>query len=124
MASKYDALARIIIQNVGGKENIVSLTHCITRLRFQLRDESKANTEVLKSTDGIVTVMRSGGQYQVVIGNHVPQVYEVVCEKAHISGAQSEEAEGDKIWPGGPGCWICCPEPSSRSWDFWQRPVL
>ena len=104
MASKYDALARIIIQNVGGKENIVSLTHCITRLRFQLRDESKANTEVLKSTDGIVTVMRSGGQYQVVIGNHVPQVYEVVCEKAHISGAQSEEAEGDKnmAW----GAWM------------------
>lgn len=104
MASKYDALARIIIQNVGGKENIVSLTHCITRLRFQLRDESKANTEVLKSTDGIVTVMRSGRQYQVVIGNHVPQVYEVVCEKAHISGAQSEEAEGDKnmAW----GAWM------------------
>lgn len=92
MSSKYDGLARIIIQNVGGKENISSLTHCITRLRFQLKDESKANTEVLKATDGIVTVMQSGGQYQVVIGNHVPQVYEVVCEKAHISGA-SEEAD-------------------------------
>lgn len=91
MANKYDGLARIIIQNVGGKENIVSLTHCITRLRFQLKDESKANTEVLKSTEGIVTVMQSGGQYQIVIGNHVPQVYEVVCEKAHISGASEEE---------------------------------
>lgn len=95
MASKYDALARIIIQNVGGKENIVSLTHCITRLRFQLKDESKANTEVLKSTEGIVTVMQSGGQYQIVIGNHVPQVYEVVCEKAHIAGA-TEETENQK----------------------------
>ena len=60
MARKYDGLARIIIQNVGGKENIVSLTHCITRLRFQLRDEAKANTEVLKSTDGVVTVIQSG----------------------------------------------------------------
>lgn len=95
MANKYDGLARIIIQNVGGKENIVSLTHCITRLRFQLKDESKANTEVLKATEGIVTVMQSGGQYQIVIGNHVPQVYEVVCEKAHISGASEEESSKD-----------------------------
>lgn len=86
MASKYDGLARIIIQNVGGKDNIVSLAHCITRLRFKLKDESKANTDVLKATEGIVTVMQSGGQYQVVIGNHVPDVFAVVCEHAHISG--------------------------------------
>lgn len=51
MASKYDGLARIIIQNVGGKDNIISLTHCITRLRFTLNDESKAQTEILKETD-------------------------------------------------------------------------
>lgn len=51
MASKYDALARIIIQNVGGKGNIIGLTHCITRLRFKLKDESKANTEILKATE-------------------------------------------------------------------------
>ena len=69
MASKYDGLARIIIQNVGGKGNVISLTHCITRLRFRLKDESKANTDVLKQTDGIVTVIQSGGQYQIVIGD-------------------------------------------------------
>ncbi len=80
MASKYDGLARIIIQNVGGKSNVISLTHCITRLRFKLKDESKANTEILKNTDGVVTVIQSGGQYQVVIGNHVPDVYAVVNE--------------------------------------------
>lgn len=98
MASKYDGLARIIIQNVGGRENIKSLTHCITRLRFKLKDESKANTEVLKNTDGIVTVIQSGGQYQVVIGNHVPDVYDVVCEKAHISGeASSDDDAGEKM---------------------------
>jgi PTS system beta-glucosides-specific IIC component len=57
MASKYDGLARIIIQNVGGKENIKSLTHCVTRLRFVLKDESKANTDILKETDGVVTVV-------------------------------------------------------------------
>lgn len=87
MASKYDALARIIVQNVGGRSNIESLTHCITRLRFRLKDESLAQTEILKGTDGIVTVLQSGGQYMVVIGNEVPKVYEAVCRVAHITGA-------------------------------------
>lgn len=51
--NKYDGLARIILTNVGGKDNVVSLTHCITRLRFTLKDESKANTEILENTDGM-----------------------------------------------------------------------
>ncbi len=66
---KYDGLAKIIVQNVGGKENITGLAHCITRLRFRLADESKAQTDVLKQTDGIVTVVQSGGLCQVVIGS-------------------------------------------------------
>ena len=77
---KYESLAREIVENVGGKENINSLTHCVTRLRFKLKDESKANDEALKNMDGVVTVMKSGGQYQVVIGNHVPRVYEDVVD--------------------------------------------
>lgn len=89
--NKYDGLARIIIQNVGGKSNIISITHCITRLRFKLKDESKANTDILKNTDGIVTVVQSGGQYQVVIGNHVPDVYQTVCEVGHIQNTTSSE---------------------------------
>lgn len=64
---KYEKLAKDIIANVGGKENVISLTHCVTRLRFQLKDESIANTEVLKNMDGVVTVMQTAGQYQVVI---------------------------------------------------------
>lgn len=83
---KYHELARKIVGNVGGKENINSLTHCITRLRFKLKDEGKANDEILKNMDGVVTVMKSGGQYQVVIGNHVPDVYADVIEVAGISG--------------------------------------
>ncbi len=71
---KYEELAKNIVKEVGGKENVNSLTNCITRLRFKLKDESKANTEVLKNMDGVVTVMQAGGQYQVVIGNHVPDV--------------------------------------------------
>jgi PTS system beta-glucosides-specific IIC component len=90
---KYEELAKKIVKEVGGEENIASLTHCITRLRFQLKDESKANDEVLKKMEGVVTVMKSGGQYQVVIGNHVPAVYEEVCLAAGIStegdGAES-----------------------------------
>lgn len=82
---KYEKLATQILENVGGKENINSLTHCITRLRFKLKDESKANDDVLKNMDGVVTVMKSGGQYQVVIGNHVPHVYADVCKVAGIS---------------------------------------
>ncbi|MDE7261873.1 MAG: beta-glucoside-specific PTS transporter subunit IIABC [Oscillospiraceae bacterium] len=93
MASKYDGLARIIIQNVGGKSNIISLTHCVTRLRFKLKDESKAETDVLKDTDGVVTVIQSGGQYMVVIGNHVPDVYDAVCSVGHIQGS-APAAEG------------------------------
>ena len=95
MASKYDALAKIIINNVGGKSNVISLTHCVTRLRFKLKDESKANTELLKKTEGIVTVMVSGGQYQVVIGNHVPDVYEVVNQiGGFVATADSENSKG------------------------------
>ncbi len=96
MANKYDGLARIIVQNVGGKDNVKSLAHCITRLRFKLKDESKANTEILKNTDGIVTVMKSGGQYQVVIGNHVPDVYDAVCEVGHIEKGGQAADDGPK----------------------------
>lgn len=98
MASKYDGLARIIIQNVGGKANIISLTHCVTRLRFKLKDESKANTDILKSTDGIVTVMQTGGQYQIVIGNHVGAVYDTVCQVGHFTSDMklAEEAVDEK----------------------------
>ena len=101
MASKYDGLARIIIQNVGGKSNIISLTHCVTRLRFKLKDESKAQTDVLKDTDGIVTVIQSGGQYMVVIGNHVPQVYDAVCAVGHITPGGAVNEDGSAIEGGG-----------------------
>ena len=101
MASKYDGLARIIIQNVGGKSNIISLTHCITRLRFKLKDESKAQTDILKDTDGIVTVIQSGGQYMVVIGNHVPQVYDAVCAVGHITPGGAVNEDGTAAEGGG-----------------------
>ncbi|MCM8711903.1 beta-glucoside-specific PTS transporter subunit IIABC [Clostridium sp. SYSU_GA19001] len=95
---KYEKLAKDIIKNVGGKENVNSLTHCITRLRFKLKDESKANTEVLKKMEGVVTVVKSGGQYQVVIGNHVPDVYADVVAVGgfNAEGADSQDANEKK----------------------------
>ena len=96
---KYEKLAKAIIANVGGKENVNSLTHCVTRLRFKLKDESKANTEVLKNMDGIVTVVKSGGQYQVVIGNHVPDVYADVAAIGGFGSASEEETKGEKLSP-------------------------
>ena len=98
---KYENLAKSIIANVGGKENIISINHCITRLRFVLKDEAKANDDVLKNMDGVVTVMKAGGQYQVVIGNHVPEVYKDVCAVAGVKGNAKEEAPkmsfGEKV---------------------------
>lgn len=97
MASKYDGLARIIIQNVGGKSNIISVAHCITRLRFKLKDESKANKEVLESTDGVIKVMQAGGQYQVVIGNQVNDVYDAVLEVGHLTAAGAVDKDGNAV---------------------------
>lgn len=103
MASKYDGLARIIIQNVGGKSNVISVAHCITRLRFKLKDESKANKEVLESTDGVIKVMQSGGQYQVVIGNQVNDVYDAVLEVGHFAGAGEVDEDGNAVEGGDEG---------------------
>ncbi|QUG85180.1 beta-glucoside-specific PTS transporter subunit IIABC [Bacillus nitratireducens] len=97
---KYNELAKEIIENIGGKENINSLTHCVTRLRFKLKDESIANDDTLKNMDGIVTVMKSGGQYQVVIGNHVPQVYDdisALIDVDQLNATQQGEQKPEKL---------------------------
>ncbi|NQK11347.1 PTS transporter subunit EIIC [Streptococcus suis] len=98
MAKDYTDLATDIVAHVGGKENISSLKHCVTRLRFGLKDESKADTDYLKARDGVVTVVQAGGQYQVVIGNHVPDVYAAVQKVAGISGDGALDIdEGDGL---------------------------
>lgn len=85
---KYQELAKEIVKQVGGKDNVVSLTHCITRLRFKLKDESIANDDIIKGLDGVVTVMKSGGQYQVVIGNQVADVYEEVMPLLDLKNSE------------------------------------
>ncbi|MFY8330549.1 beta-glucoside-specific PTS transporter subunit IIABC [Vagococcus carniphilus] len=91
--SKYEQLAKEIVEHVGGEKNINSLTHCVTRLRFKLKDEKSADESFLKQLDGVITVMKSGGQFQVVIGNHVPDVYAEVVKVANISTESAEKVE-------------------------------
>ncbi|MCT8345643.1 PTS transporter subunit EIIC [Photorhabdus temperata] len=78
---RYESLADQIVSTIGGKENISSLVHCATRLRFKLKDRSLADSELLKQTAEIITVVESGGQYQVVIGSHVGDVYDDINNK-------------------------------------------
>ncbi|MEE6749871.1 PTS transporter subunit EIIB [Pediococcus acidilactici] len=89
----YESLVKNILKDIGGKENINSLTHCITRLRFKLKDEGKANAQKLKETAGIVTVVQSGGQFQVVIGSHVPDVYEELVKIAGFAETRENQEQ-------------------------------
>jgi len=94
--AKYTELAEDILKHVGGKQNVNSLKHCVTRLRFDLKDESKADDDYLKNRDGVVTVVKAGGQYQVVIGNHVPDVYAEVLQVGGLpAGGSLDIDEGD-----------------------------
>ena len=90
----YQELAKEILSQVGGKENIQQLTHCATRLRFVLNDNSKANTDALKKTKGVVGVAEAGGQYQVIIGSDVQSVYRPLMDLVGLkedAGANAEE---------------------------------
>ena len=77
-ASKYEVIADEVMRAVGGAQNVRSVTHCATRLRFQLHDRSKADKAAVEATRGVITVVESGGQFQVVIGNTVNNVYEAL----------------------------------------------
>ncbi len=91
----YRKLAEEILQNVGGTDNISGLTHCATRLRFNLKDESKAKTDVLKGIKGVMGVVSSGGQYQVIIGSDVASVYRPLANLKEEGAAQ--EKDGRKL---------------------------
>ena len=82
----YRSLAGDILQGVGGEQNIASATHCATRLRLKLRDEAKADTAAVEKLPGVITVMKAGGQYQVVIGNNVPTVYAELGKITKLTG--------------------------------------
>lgn len=93
----YQNTAKEIITLVGGKENIASMTHCCTRLRLKLRDQEKANKEAVKHVDGVINVVESGGQFQVVIGNEVANVFEEVEKQTGLSGKSIDVVEKDDL---------------------------
>ena len=104
----YDALAWDIIQGVGGKENVKSVIHCITRVRFYLKDNAKADDNLVSNLDGVIDVARAGGQYQVVIGPAVEDVYDAVVNQlgtAKAGGETESEAEPAER-PSGVGGWL------------------
>ena len=82
--ANYQNLASNILSNIGGKDNIENCIHCMTRLRFTLKDESLANTAGLEALEGVLGCKTGGGQIQVIIGNAVSEVYEEVCNQAGI----------------------------------------
>lgn len=90
----YVKLANEIIKLVGNKENIITLTHCVTRLRFKLKDEKIAQDDKLKKLDGVTTLVKSGGQYQVVIGSHVSEVYKDIVTEIGGLEESDHEAKG------------------------------
>jgi len=102
----FDVLATDIIKNIGGAENVDNVIHCITRVRFYLKDESKANDEVIKNLNGVLDIAKAGGQYQVVIGPAVEDVFDaVVAQLGPGIGTNDNEAKVKKepapkgIWP-------------------------
>ncbi|MGN7199558.1 beta-glucoside-specific PTS transporter subunit IIABC [Arthrobacter sp. SAFR-044] len=94
----YRSLAGDILQGVGGEKNIVSAAHCATRLRLKLRDETKADTAAVEKLPGVITVMKAGGQYQVVIGDNVPTVY---AELGKITKLTDDSAADEEPAPKG-----------------------
>ncbi|MFE6076826.1 beta-glucoside-specific PTS transporter subunit IIABC [Paenibacillus sp. NPDC057886] len=94
----HDKTAKEILSAVGGNNNINSVIHCVTRLRFNLKDMKAPNKEEIKQIDGVLTVVESGGQFQVVIGNEVPRVYESLVKTMGINPvpSDSEADTGEK----------------------------
>ena len=93
---KYEELSNEIIEAVGGKQNIVSLQHCMTRLRFTLKDESQANDERVRNIKGVLSLIKKGGQYQIVIGTYVHDVYLDICKIANIEEKEKKKGDDNK----------------------------
>lgn len=95
-----DDLGKEILNLVGGKDNVNNLIHCVTRLRFKLKDVRKADTNTIKSLDGVMTVVQSGGQYQVVIGDNVADIYDQITpllnQDSVSDDVEREEATQEK----------------------------
>ncbi|WP_313186489.1 beta-glucoside-specific PTS transporter subunit IIABC [Lacrimispora sp.] len=94
----YNQIAKDIITNVGGSDNIRGLTHCFTRLRFELRDTKKAKKEVIEHLEGVISVVESGGQFQVVLGTKVTKVYEAILPMISLEENTAGSEEKGSVW--------------------------
>jgi phosphotransferase system IIB component len=81
----YKKLAADIIENVGGPSNIKDVSHCMTRLRFHLKDVSLANKDELENLNGVLGTIYAGGQYMVILGSHLIPVYEIVAKDFNLT---------------------------------------
>ncbi|WP_243681955.1 PTS transporter subunit EIIC [Lacticaseibacillus manihotivorans] len=98
MSKDYKQLATAVVTAIGGEDNVIDLYHCITRLRFRLKDQSKAhaNIDEIKKIPGVLSVVEANGQFQVVIGNDVDKAYDAVMDQYKIQSAL-EEGNGDTV---------------------------
>ena len=99
MARKFENLAEEILKNIGGKENVKSLECCITRLRFRLKDEDIADAEKIKNLQGVVTVVQNGGQFQVVIGTDVEEVFKELLNYHGVQNVDGTDVDGKPVRP-------------------------
>lgn len=91
------AVGKRVWEAVGGQKNVNSLVHCATRLRFKLKDESIADTEKLKGDPDVIQVVQSGGQYQVVIGSNVADVYQAIVDEEGLADQVAKEEKSENI---------------------------
>lgn len=95
----YTITAKKLMEQLGGKENVASLTHCMTRLRFVLKDESGIDDKMVEEIPGVMGVAKKGGQYQVIIGNNVAKCYAEINKLYPISDSAVSETKKEKQNP-------------------------
>lgn len=97
MSKEFSAVARSVVEKLGGANNVVALTHCMTRLRFVLKDEAKIDASAIKGVKGVMGVVHNGDQCQVIIGNNVAAAYKEVMKLLNFDGAAAEDTPAPKV---------------------------
>ena len=91
---RYAELAKAVLEQVGGKENITFFTHCMTRLRFNLKDKSVVDLDAIKKIEGVLGAQWSNEQLQIVIGQAVGDAYKLICD---LAGMQKQAAVDEDL---------------------------
>ncbi|MBQ1826907.1 MAG: PTS transporter subunit EIIC [Erysipelotrichaceae bacterium] len=94
--AKYDVLAEKIVETLGEKDNITFFTHCTTRLRVSLKDKSLVNVDALKGIEGVIDCRWTADQVQIIVGPHVPEVYDTICDRYGLQKQSAIDENLDK----------------------------